>query len=478
MANSKPTVVVAGASGFVGRALGARLAADFHLVGLTRSPEGKPSGTYEWRACDLFSRYETREALMNADYAIYLVHSMQPSSRLTQGNFRDMDLICADNFARAASAHGVKQIIYLGGMIPADVEPEELSRHLSSRLEVEIALEARGTPVTALRAGIVVGPGGSSTDMVLKLVERLPAMLCPNWTQTRTQPAALRDVVEVIAWSVGNEEVYGEDFDVGGPDVMTYAEMLERTANVMGVSRKFRRVDLLTPRLSTLWVSTVTGQPSELVRPLVESLKHEMVVRDDTLMKRAVPNPIGFEQAIREAMELKRPEDVIQGAEVVEQPRALVRKSAEPSHVRSVQRLPLPQRRDARWVAEEYARWLPKALNPLIDVKVDEDETLHFKVLGVPWPLLDLHYASDVSRDDRHLYWIRGGLLAGPSATGRLEFREVLEGEYVLAAIHDFHPRLPWPIYTTTQALFHLWVMWRYRNYLARLSEESVAPVA
>lgn len=463
----RPTVVVAGASGFVGRALGACLAERFRLVGLTRDTGNKPDGPYIWRACDLFSRYDTREALMDADYAVYLVHSMQPSARLTQGNFRDMDLICADNFARAAAAHGVEQIVYLSGMIPETDDPESLSRHLSSRYEVEKALGARGTPVTAVRAGIVVGPGGSSTEMVIKLVERLPAMICPAWTRTRTQMIALEDVVAVISWCLANEEVYGEDFDVGHPEILTYEEMLRRTAEVMDYDRKIRNVDLITPKLSTLWVATMTGQPTELVRPLVESLKHEMIVRDDTFMTKAIGEPIGFDEAIRKAIELDKPEDVIEPGAFRKRSKALVRQG-QPNHVRSVQRLPLPPGRDARWVAEEYARWLPQALRPIINVAVDDDGTMHFKVFCIPWPLLTLRFASDVSKEDRHLYWIRGGMLASPSDLGRLEFREVLDGEYVLAAIHEFHPRLPWLIYTWTQALFHVWVMWRYGRHLRR----------
>jgi hypothetical protein len=189
-------------------------------------------------------------------------------------------------------------------------------------------------------------------------------------------------------------------------------------------------------------------------------------------MDEVIPNPTTFDVAIEQAMRFDEPEDVIEDRDWWDET-AMVHRRRQPNHVRSVQRLPLPGGRDARWVAEEYSRWLPRALRPLIDVAVDDDRTLHFKVLGLPWPLLNLHYASDVSRDDRHLYWIRGGMLAGPSDTGRLEFREVLHGEYVLAAIHEFHPRLPWLVYTWTQALFHVWVMWRYRRHLAKVAREA-----
>ena len=131
---------------------------------------------------------------------MYLVHSMLPSAHLTQGNFRDFDLICADNFGRAAARNGVRQIIYLGGIVPAAANRgHALSSHLASRLEVENTLAASGVPVTALRAALVVGRGGSSFDILVKLVTRLPAMICPAWTSTRTQPIALSDVVALLA---------------------------------------------------------------------------------------------------------------------------------------------------------------------------------------------------------------------------------------------------------------------------------------
>ena len=147
---------------------------------------------------DSFSVQQTRDALEGADVAVYLVHSMSPNSRLTQGRFEDLDLLLADNFGRAASAAGVQRIVYLGGLMPKE-DPSELSAHLASRFEVEKALGAHGVPVTAVRAGLVVGAEGSSLNILVRLVERLPLMVCPSWTSSRTQPIALSDVVEILA---------------------------------------------------------------------------------------------------------------------------------------------------------------------------------------------------------------------------------------------------------------------------------------
>ena len=219
----RPTVAIAGASGFVGSALRRALPADYDLVGLTRSPnraarsdDGDP---IRWRHCDLYSLREVEDGLRGADLAIYLVHSMLPSSRLTQGTFADLDLILADNFARAARRAGVRQIVYLSGLLPDDTE--HLSRHLRSRWEVERALAGHGVPVTTLRTGLVVGKGGSSLRILVNLVRRLPAMLLPSWTESDTQSIALRDVVRAVRLVLVAPGRFGRTFDVAGPEVMS-----------------------------------------------------------------------------------------------------------------------------------------------------------------------------------------------------------------------------------------------------------------
>ncbi len=210
--------------------------AEAHLVGLSRDAKKSPEGTgyAELRACDLYSLLDAEKALVGARVAVYLVHSMMPTARLTQGSFRDMDLICADNFARAAKKAGVEQIVYLGGLIPQGVK---LSTHLESRLEVERTLGAHGVPLTTLRAGLVLGRGGSSFLMMARLVKRLPLMVSPSWAESATQPVALADVVALLRFVIGNQETYSRTFDVSGPEVLTYRSMMKRTAEVLGLTR-------------------------------------------------------------------------------------------------------------------------------------------------------------------------------------------------------------------------------------------------
>lgn len=232
MANTKPVVAIAGASGYIGQNLIEKLEGRVNIIGLSRNGDKREDAvSVTWRSCDLFSLADAEKGLKGADIAVYLVHSMMPSAKLTQGNFEDMDVILADNFAQAAKKQGIKKLIYLGGIIP-DHAPK-LSRHLKSRLEVERILRAYGTPVTALRAGLIVGPKGSSFPILAKLVKRLPSMILPKWTRTNTQPVALPDVMNSLGKLTMEEEPQNRSIDIGGPDVMTYRSMMEQTAEIM-----------------------------------------------------------------------------------------------------------------------------------------------------------------------------------------------------------------------------------------------------
>jgi uncharacterized protein YbjT (DUF2867 family) len=457
-ATQHPTVVIAGASGFIGQALGRALAADHHVIGLSRGEREKDAHFAAWRRCDLFSALDTDRALEGAHYAIYLVHSMMPSAQLTQGAFGDLDLICADNFARSAARAGVRQIVYLGGLVP---EGQPLSPHLESRIEVERTLGAHGVPVTALRAGLVIGAGGSSFEMLTRLVHRLPAMLCPSWTATRMQPIALDDTIALLRYCLGREACFGQRFDIGSPDVVTYRELLALTAELMAKPRRLVTVPLMTVRLSRLWVSAVTGAPRALVEPLVESLEHEMIAADLRLQVMAGMPGLGVREAISRAL-------AAAPAAAAESPLAFRGAASKSSdrRVRSVQRLSLPPGRDAAWAAEEYMAWLPRFFRGAIRVDIDKDGVCRFRLGTSGVELLQLKHAPERSRPDRQLFYVIGGALARSSQRGRFELRQVLDGRVLLAAIHDFEPELPWPIYNATQAPFHEEVMLAFGRHL------------
>jgi uncharacterized protein YbjT (DUF2867 family) len=464
---ARARVVVGGGSGFVGHALASKLSERFDVIGISRSERARDAHFTEWRKSDLFNLREAESALDGARFALYLVHSMLPSARLTQGTFEDLDLICADNFGRAAKRAGVEQIVYLGGLVP---QTGELSPHLASRVEVEETLGRHGVAVTTLRAGLVIGGGGSSFEILTKLVQRLPAMVVPKWTLTRMQPVAVDDVVALLSFVVGRRECYGETYDIGATEALDYRTLMALCAELLGLERRMVPVPIFTPSLSRLWVSLVTGAPKALVAPLVESLRHEMVARDLRLAAMAglEPTPVraALERALVSAPKGDREPKADRAHGGSERPR---RKASPrtPSLVRSVQRMTLPEGRDAEWAAKEYMRWLPRALRGLIRAEIDANRDCRFVLLLFRLPLLILTYAPDRSTPDRQLFFVTGGLLSRKEQRGRFELRQAHDGRTLMTAIHDFAPRLPWFLYVQTQARFHGWVMAAFRRHLA-----------
>lgn len=453
------TIGIAGATGFIGQALTKALEPEFHVVKLTRSSEkaSKPG----WRTCDLFSLMQAEEALKGINIAVYLVHSMMPSARLTQGTFEDLDVIAADNFARAAKKNGVQRIVFLSGLVPRG--SEELSRHLRSRVEVEEVLREQSIPVTVLRAALVVGSQGSSFQIMRRLVERLPLMVCPRWTASQTQPIAVEDVISLLVYCVRNENTTrGETFDIGGPDVMTYRQMMEETADMMRKRVRFITIPIFTPKLSRLWVTLVTGAPKQLVKPLVESLQHRMVAEDRRLLDLAGIPGISFREAARRAS---------QETDQSHTPRPFEASKQDPM-VRSVQRMVLPKNYDAWKVGREYLSWLPKVFVILFRTE-REGSVERIFLRGIRRPLLVLEFSVERSTPDRALFYIRGGLLSHTQGRGRFEFREINKKQEILAAIHDYRPKLPWYIYIFSQARLHRWVMTAFGRHLSKIDSSS-----
>ncbi|MFC5664912.1 NAD(P)H-binding protein, partial [Kitasatospora misakiensis] len=249
------------------------------------------------------------EAFTGIDVAYYLVHSLG-----TGPAFEATDRAAAEAFGRAAAWAGVRRIVYLGGLAPAGVPAERLSPHLRSRVEVGRVLRASGVPTAELRAAVIIGSGSASFEMLRHLTERLPVMVTPRWVDTRIQPIAVRDVLRLLVGAATLPPEVDRAFDIGGPDVLTYRRMMERYAVVAGLPRRLIvAVPVLTPRLSSLWVGLVTPVPGSIARPLVESLRYE-VVRTERDLDRHLPDPpggaVGFDAAVRLALRRIRDADV------------------------------------------------------------------------------------------------------------------------------------------------------------------------
>lgn len=285
-------VVVFGATGIVGSALLPVLAAGHEVVAVSRKPRPAEKDV-SWAVGDTTDATSVREVLAGAEVAYYFVHSL--GSR----DFEELDLAAAKTMAREAEAAGLRQLIYLGGL---GEDGDELSPHLRSRLETGRALASGAVPLTTLRAAVVVGRGSAAFETVVALVDRLPAMIAPRWVSTPTQPIALADTVRYLAGVAGRDEAFGETYDVGGPEVMTYREMIERIARLRGKRRLIVEVPVLTPFLSSLWLHLVTPVGASVARPLVEGLRNPTVARDERIRELVPIRLTPFDEAARDAL--------------------------------------------------------------------------------------------------------------------------------------------------------------------------------
>lgn len=451
-------IAIAGSFGFIGQHLIAEIMAstDYSINALSRSARVADNDRIHCVKADLYSLKDAKNALRNCDVGIYLVHSMAPSSRLSQGSFRDFDFILADNFSRAAKYNNVKHIIYVGGMIP---EREVLSTHLQSRLEVEDVLRSHGVPVTAFRCSLVIGPKGSSFSIVVRLIERLPIMILPKWMRTLSNPIYVGDLTRIIVCSAKNRPTKHEVIDAGMDQDVSYKDIVIETSRQMQKNPWLIDVPYVSPRLSKLWVTLVSGAPRALVYPLIDSVRHEM------LKDASQPIPAGWQAQIRDLQESVQATFKIPFVFKVPKLLSSVRSLSE---VRSVQRMLLPLDRSASWVAREYMNWLPVFLKPFIKVvKVDAGSQYRLRFLSVL--LLSLKLDKKISHDKRQLYRVGSGLLVAAKNSGRFEFRESHDRKFVIVALHNFRPALPWSIYIWTQAIVHKIVMRRFGAHLKKV---------
>ena len=287
-------ILVTGATGFIGRRLVPALLDEGHDVrAMTRRPEAY-HGPGEPVPGDVNDRATLTEPLEGVDVAYYLVHS------LDDPDFERKDAEAARAFASVAAEQGVGQIVYMGGL----GDDGALSAHLRSRREVETLLAGAGVPVTVLRAAIVVGAGGISWEITRQLVKNLPAMIVPKWAATKTQPIAVDDVVRYLVGVCGRADALGQVFEIGGPDQLTYVDMLRLAADAgTGRVAKIIEVPVLTPRLSSYWLALVTDVDVTTGRNLIDSMGTEVLVKEQRIREIVPGEPLGYVEAVRRALQ-------------------------------------------------------------------------------------------------------------------------------------------------------------------------------
>lgn len=309
MSSQRPLVLVTGVTGYIGGRLVPELvAAGYRVRAMARNPRRLEDRDWfddvEVVEADAGDRHQLDAALEGVDVAYYLIHAIGSGKR-----FESRDRHTALTFGAAAREAGVGRVVYLGGLYPGG---EELSPHLDSRREVGEILMASGVPTTVLRAAVILGSGSASFEMLRYLTDRLPVMVAPRWLDTRIQPIAVRDVLHYLVGSASMPSDVNRGFDIGGPDVLTYRQMMQRYAAAAGLPpRRIVTLPLLTPSLSSHWIGLVTPVPSGIARPLVDSLIHEVVCKEHDI-EEYVPDPspelIGFDRAVELA--LKRVQDL------------------------------------------------------------------------------------------------------------------------------------------------------------------------
>ncbi len=289
-------ILLTGANGYIGMRLLPALLTEGHEVWCCVRNSGRfPVDADSNKGLHVveadFLREETLKNLpKQIDAAYYLIHSMSDGS----GEFRKKEQESAENFIKYIDKTDAQQVIYLSGISNGD----ELSEHLKSRFDVEAILGKSHASLTVFRAGIIVGSGSASFEIIRDLVEKLPVMIAPKWLQSKCQPLAIRDVIGYLKGALGNRDVFDEVYDIGGPDVLTYKEMLLQFAEVRGLKRYIITVPFLTPRLSSLWMYFVTSTSYNLVRNLVDSMTIDVVASDNRIQAIIPIQPIGYREAV------------------------------------------------------------------------------------------------------------------------------------------------------------------------------------
>lgn len=473
-------ILVMGASGYIGSQLVPRLAQQGHEVrAAARNRDSLEARGWEGVECvaaDVLTAETLEAALAGVEVAYYLVHSMGSGK-----DFPRLDRQAARNFRRAAERAGVRRIVYLGGLQP----PGERSAHLDSRAETGEILRDGSIPVTELRAGIIVGAGSAAFEVIRDLALHLPLMITPRWVRSRSQPIALQDLLEYLVRVADVAETAGQIYDVGGPETLTYAEMLRDFARLSGKRLRIIPVPVLTPRLSSYWLDLVTAVPANVARPLIDGLKHDLLA-NDAAIRGLIPLRLRtYAEAIQDALAAERaatvPSRWTEGAlayrgsrpEVAFYSRRVTRTVASRASV------------EAAWAVITSiggkAGW--PAYDPLWRLRAIVD-----RIVGGPGMRRGRRHPTEVRAGDTIDWWRVVGLEPGRRLTLLAEMRlpgsAVLElevepggaGGSTITATGYFHPAGVWGLlYWLALLPAHRLIFEGLANGISRRAEESAA---
>ncbi len=461
--SNRPRVALAGTSSFIGAALCEALDPGFDLRILTRSmARAAPREGIEVRPCDHFSRKELEAALEGVDFAVYLVHNRDPSARLDQAQSRDMDLLVADNFAWAAARNGVKQILC---RTPLVVQPERTAARNAGEL-VQV-LASHRVPLTVLRTALVLGAGGEWPGLLVRMVRRLPLIPLPRFAEAELRPLPLEALLVAFRYCIGRPDTFGEAYDIFGPEPISFRRMLEETGKLLERKPRFVR-----------WPDLPEARFKDLLKLLRPSLRRDFLDYLVDMMASGAgrPNPVQARVAEAWTPLARTLEDSLRGA-LQGSSRAARRRDddaiRQAARVRSIQRLRLPEGRNAEWVAERYFLWLGLLMRTLVRTERAADGSWTVRLRPGGFVLLRLDFKPSHSTPARRMYFITAGVLARAlgGRTARLEFRDLLDGRFSMVAIHDFDPALPWVFYRFTQAVIHGLVMKGFQGHMEQVTE-------
>lgn len=461
-------VAIIGASGFVGKLLTTELVKNNNM-NVTLISRSLPKHVINEKnlkfiKADLFKYNDCQIALKNIDVAIYLVHSMKPTAKLDQGHFADYDLILADNFINACQFNNVKQVIYLSGVSP---KHKTTSPHLKSRKEIEEILSTTKVHSTNLRAGLIVGPQSSSFQILVNLLNKMPILLLPSWTSNFTLIADSKKVIQAISSCINSPETFDKTFNICSQYSLTYVELFNIILKALDKNLLHLKLNFSCFEFMKILIPKLTKTSHNLTTPLIESLAENFHIEESKpfhlyrndfleLIKNNISSNIDSKNSDFNILNQNQ----------------LNQNQAFHNEVRSVQRIIIPEGYHADSISFAYIHWIVQFLSPFLKMEKFKNKILFYFWL-IPRPLLVLEHNYKNSSQTRQTFTILGGLLARSRKNGRLEFREILAGKFILVAIHDYRPALPWWLYTKVQAPLHSFIIWSFNRWLLNIKKQS-----